>query len=176
MDPFTKKPVYIAKALSDRKLQRALMQFFKPENYFEVLDALRQAKRMDLVGDGCDSLIPARPPKEALEARRRDANDRFRGEFVHTIPNKQDGQGESQRYSKPNGAKGKKPGKSSAAKRPKKSVIPHQAGFVTEDPALKQTKSNETNPANGVLKKQSKKEQRAGAHTGYRPRRRLNGE
>ena len=36
IDPFTKKPVYIAQHLRDRKLQRALMQFFKPENYFGV--------------------------------------------------------------------------------------------------------------------------------------------
>ena len=86
LDPFTKKPVYIAKALSDRKLQRALMQFFKPENYFEVREALQQAKRTDLIGDGCDSLIPSRPPKEALDTRRKEANDRFRGDYVHTIP------------------------------------------------------------------------------------------
>ena len=45
LDPFTKKPVYIAKHLRDRKLQRALMQFFKPENYFEVRRALEQAGR-----------------------------------------------------------------------------------------------------------------------------------
>jgi len=86
LDPFTKKPVFIAKALSDRKLQRALMQFFKPENYFEVREALRQAKRMDLIGDGCDSLIPSKPPKEAQESRRKEAVDRFRGDYVHTIP------------------------------------------------------------------------------------------
>ena len=86
MDPFTKKPVFIAKALSDRKLQRALMQFFKPENYFEVREALRQAKRMDLIGDGCDSLIPSKPPREAMESRRKEASDRFRGDYVHTIP------------------------------------------------------------------------------------------
>ena len=43
IDPFTKKPVYVAKHLRDRKLQRALMQFFKPENYFEVREALQQA-------------------------------------------------------------------------------------------------------------------------------------
>ncbi|MBC8353019.1 MAG: YgiQ family radical SAM protein [Planctomycetes bacterium] len=86
IDPFTKKPVYIAKHLRDRKLQRALMQFFKPENYFEVRKALEQAKRTDLIGNGCDSLIPAQPPKEALIKRRKDANKRFRGEYVHTIP------------------------------------------------------------------------------------------
>lgn len=83
IDPFTKEPVYIARHLRDRKLQRALMQFFKPENYFEVRKALEQAGRQDLIGSGCDSLIPSRPPKEAIEGRRRDANRRFRGEYVH---------------------------------------------------------------------------------------------
>jgi uncharacterized radical SAM protein YgiQ len=86
IDPFTKKPVYIARQLRDRKLQRALMQFFKPENYFEVREALQQAKRTDLIGDGCDSLIPSRPPKEALQKRRQDANQRFSGNYVHTPP------------------------------------------------------------------------------------------
>ena len=45
IDPFTKKPVHVARHLRDRKLQRALMQFFKPENYFEVREALVKAKR-----------------------------------------------------------------------------------------------------------------------------------
>ncbi|MDX1967456.1 MAG: YgiQ family radical SAM protein [Planctomycetaceae bacterium] len=85
IDPFTKKPVHVAKALRDRKLQRALMQFFKPSNYFEVREALRQAGRTDLIGNDCDSLIPSTPPREALEARRNDANARFRGDYVHTI-------------------------------------------------------------------------------------------
>ncbi|HEY3965641.1 MAG TPA: YgiQ family radical SAM protein [Planctomycetaceae bacterium] len=86
LDPFTKKPVHIARQLRDRKLQRALMQFFKPSNYFEVRDALREAGRQDLIGSGCDCLIPSSPPREAIDARRKDANTRFRGDYVHTIP------------------------------------------------------------------------------------------
>ena len=86
IDPFTKKPVYIARQLKDRKLQRALMQFFKPENYFEVREALHRARRTDLIGEGCDALIPSRPPKEALAKRRKDANQRFAGNYVHTPP------------------------------------------------------------------------------------------
>ena len=77
-DPFTMKPVYIAKHLRDRRLQRALLQFFKPENYFEVRKALEQAGRQDLIGSGCDCLIPDRPPKEALSRRRRKANEEMR--------------------------------------------------------------------------------------------------
>jgi uncharacterized radical SAM protein YgiQ len=66
LDPFTKQPVHVACHLRDRKLQRALMQFFKPENYFEVRRALEQAGRQDLIGSGCDCLIPERPSREAL--------------------------------------------------------------------------------------------------------------
>ncbi len=78
LDPFTKKAVYIAKHLRDRKLQRALMQFFKPENYFEVRRALEQAGRQDLIGSGCDCLIPDQPPKPALDRRRNKANRQLR--------------------------------------------------------------------------------------------------
>jgi len=85
LDPMTKKPVYVAKFLRDRKLQRALMQFFRPENYFLVRKALTQADRRDLIGDGCDCLIPAKPPKEAIAARRH-AAQRFdtSGDHVHS--------------------------------------------------------------------------------------------
>ena len=65
IDPMSGKPVQVARHLRDRKLQRALMQFFKPENYFEVREALIQAGRQDLIGSGCHSLILAQPPKEA---------------------------------------------------------------------------------------------------------------
>jgi len=70
----------VARHLRDRKLQRALMQFFKPENYFAVREALRQTGRQDLIGNGCDCLIPAAPPREAREARRREANAHMRGD------------------------------------------------------------------------------------------------
>jgi uncharacterized radical SAM protein YgiQ len=86
IDPFTRKPVFIAKHLRDRKLQRALMQFFKPENYVEVRRALLTAGRADLIGEGCDALIPSRPPREAIVRRRKNANERFAGEYVHTVP------------------------------------------------------------------------------------------
>ena len=45
IDPFTKKPVKIAKGMRDRKMQRPLMQFFKPANYFTVREALIEAGR-----------------------------------------------------------------------------------------------------------------------------------
>ncbi len=86
IDPFTKKPVHVARNLHDRKLQRALMQFFKLENWFTVREALLQAGRQDLIGSGCDCLIPAQPPKQAVEARRRRAN-RGEPDHYHAVAN-----------------------------------------------------------------------------------------
>jgi uncharacterized radical SAM protein YgiQ len=77
LDPMTKEPVKVTKGLKDRRMQRALLQFFKPENYFEVRRALEQAGRQDLIGSGCDCLIPDRPPKEALDKKRREATRAF---------------------------------------------------------------------------------------------------
>jgi hypothetical protein len=62
------------------------MQFFKPENYFLVREALTQAGRTDLIGGGCDCLIPAQPP-DVIEARRRRANEAARGDHYHTVAN-----------------------------------------------------------------------------------------
>ncbi len=95
-DPMTMKPVQTAKNLKDRKMQRALLQFFKPENYFEVRQALEAAGRQDLIGDGCDCLIPARAPKAALDKRRQQANAQLRehseGDHIRGGP-KKPGQG-----------------------------------------------------------------------------------
>ncbi|NDC63903.1 MAG: YgiQ family radical SAM protein, partial [Planctomycetia bacterium] len=77
LDPMTRRPVTVSKGLRDRRMQRALLQFFKPENYFEVRRALEQAGRRDLIGSGCDCLIPERPPREALDRRQREATRAF---------------------------------------------------------------------------------------------------
>ena len=80
LDPISMQPVETVKKLRDRIVQRALMQFFKPENWFVVHAALLEAGRKDLIGDGAACLIPRHPPTEALAARRRAAAD---ATFVH---------------------------------------------------------------------------------------------
>jgi hypothetical protein len=63
------------------------MQFFKPENYFMVREALQKAGRQDLIGSGCDRLIPANPPKEAMRTRMEKANESLgEDKYVHQIP------------------------------------------------------------------------------------------
>lgn len=114
IDPFTKQEVYVAKGLKDRKMQRALMQFFKPENWFTVREALIQAGRQDLIGNGCDCLIPAQPPKEAIEARRRRAND---PDHSYTVANPAKGEKPGDCGAGPPKPTGYRPGRKSQKRR-----------------------------------------------------------
>lgn len=58
VDPLTMKAVSVEHTAAGRKQQRALMQYWKPENRSDVLDALRQAGREDLVGNHANALVP----------------------------------------------------------------------------------------------------------------------
>jgi radical SAM superfamily enzyme YgiQ (UPF0313 family) len=71
LDPMTGQPVAVARTATQRRLQHALMLFFKPESYADVRQALESAGRTDLIGDGPDCLIPARPPSRPKQAKSR---------------------------------------------------------------------------------------------------------
>jgi uncharacterized radical SAM protein YgiQ len=115
LDPFTGEEVYTARKLNDRKMQRALLQFFKPENYFEVREALLKAGRSDLIGSGCDALIPAQPPKAARRARMERANQALaEGDHYHSVANPAKGEAAGER-GLPN--QGYRPGRKTARRR-----------------------------------------------------------
>ena len=57
MDPRTMQKVYVAKTIREKKMQRALLQYKKPQNYEIVKQALIQAGRTDLIGFGPKCLI-----------------------------------------------------------------------------------------------------------------------
>lgn len=63
VDPRTMKPVYIPRDPHEKAMQRALIQYRKPENYKLVKEALRKAGREDLIGYGSKYLIRPVPPK-----------------------------------------------------------------------------------------------------------------
>ena len=111
LDPFTGKPVHVARNLRDRKMQRALMQFFKPENYLEVRKALRAAGRQELIGTGRECLIGPNPPRAALDARRRAANARLQGEHVHGIGREKQRKAGGRKKSRLAPGKGYRPGR-----------------------------------------------------------------
>jgi len=78
LDPRTLTPVPVARTLRDRTTQRALLQWFKPENWYAVHDALTKAGRQDLIGHHPEALIPPRPTEAAVAAERRLADQRRR--------------------------------------------------------------------------------------------------
>lgn len=119
IDPFTKQPVASARGLRDRKMQRALMQYFKPENWFTVRESLIEAGRADLIG-GCDGLIPANPPKEAIEAKRRQANEALPGDHYHTVANPAKGEKPGERSTEPQKKAGYRPDRKTARRQDKK--------------------------------------------------------
>ena len=60
LDPRDMSPVYVPRDPHEKAMQRALMQYFRPENHALVLEALRRAGREDLIGFGRECLVPPR--------------------------------------------------------------------------------------------------------------------
>jgi len=71
MDPYTLEPVYVAKEPYEKAMQRALMQYFLPQNRRLVEDALKKARRTDLIGDGKDCLIKGKIKSEVRKNERK---------------------------------------------------------------------------------------------------------
>ncbi|MBQ9062301.1 MAG: YgiQ family radical SAM protein [Eubacterium sp.] len=63
LDPMTMKPVYVASDPHEKAMQRALIQYRKPENYELVKEALIRTGHTELIGYGRECLIPPRPVK-----------------------------------------------------------------------------------------------------------------
>ena len=59
-DPRSMEKVYVAVDPREKAMQRALIQYRRPENYELVKEALIRADRRDLIGFGPDCLIPPR--------------------------------------------------------------------------------------------------------------------
>ncbi len=57
LDPYTMESVYVPRTPREKAEQRALLQYFKPENKKIVLEALRKAGRTDLIGTGKNCLV-----------------------------------------------------------------------------------------------------------------------
>ncbi len=57
LDPYTMQTVYVPKTSEEKAQQRALLQYFRPENRKFVLAALKKAGRYDLIGTGKNCLV-----------------------------------------------------------------------------------------------------------------------
>ena len=67
IDPLTMKPVYVATDYHEKQLQRALLQYNRPQNAPLVREALIKLGREDLIGFGAECLV--RPERGAVPAQ-----------------------------------------------------------------------------------------------------------
>ena len=68
-DPFTREKVYVAKNMEEKKMQRALIHYNKPENRSTVIAALKKADREDLIPVLLGQGRPTRPACPAQTGR-----------------------------------------------------------------------------------------------------------
>ncbi|MBE6603321.1 MAG: YgiQ family radical SAM protein [Ruminococcaceae bacterium] len=77
INPLTMKPVFVPRDYHEKQLQRALLQFNRPQNADAVREALKRAHREDLIGTAPHSLVrPATRKAQAKEYQ----NEGKRGE------------------------------------------------------------------------------------------------
>ncbi len=70
LDPLTMEKVYVPRTPQEKAQQRALLQYYRPENRKIVLEALRRAGRQDLIGTGKNCLVaPEKTQKGAVSAK-----------------------------------------------------------------------------------------------------------
>ncbi len=70
IDPITMEKVYVPRTPEEKAEQRALLQYFRPENRETVLRALKRAGRYDLIGSGKGCLVPAPAGAQKKPARK----------------------------------------------------------------------------------------------------------
>ncbi len=70
LDPFTMKEVYVPKTQKEKAEQRALLQYYRPENAPIVRAALRKAGRYDLIGNGKNCLVAAESGKTTSKTQK----------------------------------------------------------------------------------------------------------
>ncbi|MDI1476078.1 YgiQ family radical SAM protein [Polyangium sp. y55x31] len=66
IDPFTKAPVYTAKEMHEKRLQKALLLYWDPAHHDEAREALIKAGRADLIGSKPHCLVPPASGKGAM--------------------------------------------------------------------------------------------------------------
>ena len=97
VDPRDMKPVYVPKNPHEKAMQRALIQYRNPKNYELVLEALKKADRMDLVGYDKHCLI--RPKRSEVGKERnyskadgkQSANGRKKKKTIRNVHKKKTG-------------------------------------------------------------------------------------
>lgn len=89
LDPYTMEKVYVPKSAEEKAMQRALLQYFKPQNKRMVILALQKCGRTDLIGNEKKCLIEPDNEfirqKNKIQTLRKGKEDKWqRGEKDHS--------------------------------------------------------------------------------------------
>ena len=116
LDPLSGKKIYVATDYKEKQMQRALLQYSKPQNAHLVREALRYAHREDLIGDRPECLV--RAAREEQAPRRRPAAPKKEKSFGGRYVDKKKQNGQAERKSRiPTGPKSAKGAKATASER-----------------------------------------------------------
>ena len=92
IDPLKMKPVYVATDYHEKQLQRALLQFNRPQNAPLVREALIKAGREDLIGYGKECLVrPENNGEKRFDRTRNPSNAKLRTQNGRTQKQKKQG-------------------------------------------------------------------------------------
>ena len=111
------KPVYVVTDYHEKQLQRALLQYNRPQNAPLVREALKKLGREDLIGYSPECLVRPDGASGGKGERRFDKKPERKGD------KKQNPRGDKKGAysSKPQGTKGSRPSSSGKSQRPAKS-------------------------------------------------------
>ncbi|MDB4974560.1 MAG: Fe-S [Myxococcaceae bacterium] len=70
-DPFSREPVYTAKTMHDKRMQKALLQYWDPAQHQLARDALKSCGREDLIGSKPHQLVPPEHGAGSLSIHRK---------------------------------------------------------------------------------------------------------
>ncbi|MDD3833300.1 MAG: YgiQ family radical SAM protein [Oscillospiraceae bacterium] len=84
LDPYTLKPVYVPRTQAEKAKQRALLQYYRPQNRNIVLAALKSAGRTDLIGNPPECLVDDPDENKQVRDSRQNAKTR-QGRGVQTL-------------------------------------------------------------------------------------------
>ena len=124
IDPRTMQPVYVPKDPHEKAMQRALMQWKRPEKRPLVREALHRAHREDLIGYGKGCLLRPGKPAGAGEQAARHAPARGKQGAGRAASKGKPASGQAKAAEKPRQRPAKKAGW--AAAKPKKNARPRK--------------------------------------------------
>lgn len=81
LDPYTLNEVYVPKTTAQKAEQRALLQYFKPENREIVEKALKKAGRYDLIGTGPECLVRGSQPAKTAQRKNNGGKNDYRKRY-----------------------------------------------------------------------------------------------